>query len=574
MQTQADLAIQTFETNYKCSDVFLQEDPFNFPHWNDIFSKITDVWQSKFESHVNICSKLSETSDLLVKLRTDTVKIFSKKADYQTYKKYYNHLIDYFIAHLSSELANMFSEDLKENNVKNLPILKVNLNRFNVKKLENGTLKSTEQKINEERIGNQLNALHLLRCHSNKNNPNDNESEVSNAAFELASLRSLKEPQKYTNIFATCGSNIVNFINAETGKVIKRFTDDFHIKHKKEVYTRLSWTLLNGNCSALAVSGKLGQLIVILPHKNACIARVNAHDSEINVLLFHCTFPNILLTASNDMTIKVWEINLKDSETTIECECSCKLLKTIELSSTTKDRKTEKILSMVFIFDDYLLISTEFDTYCVCLNGFYLFNIRQEISNESNLNIVDYITSESDDIKKNLIAEKITTYGVTENEKIEFEDNVVINKLFYTDDLVLATTVDSNMIYVYEIIKTEAEKLKLRVKNHIKIKNITLENNQDTQNVLFKTSDQRYCLINPTRNGIFYSILLSKDLTSFKAAIKYTIPTNYVIKNQKDNYKIPVADFNLLDKSIVTTCITNEFYTVSTTNQNMIVIWN
>ncbi len=175
---------------------------------------------------------------MLIKLRTDTVKIFSKKADYQTFKKYYNHLIDYFITHLSNELANMFSEDLKENNVEKLPSLKVNLNRFNVKKLENGSLKSTEQKINEERKGTQMNALYLLRCHSNKNNPNDNETEVSNAAFELASLRSIKEPQTYTNLFATCGSNMVNFINAETGKVVKRFTDDFHIKHKKEVFLR------------------------------------------------------------------------------------------------------------------------------------------------------------------------------------------------------------------------------------------------------------------------------------------------------------------------------------------------
>lgn len=80
---------------------------------------------------------------------------------------------------------------------------------------------------------------HLIRAHSAAGNSSDRVTRVNDAAFELDPsveiVGSLCEPLAYTNVCVTCGLNILNFIDTETGKIVKRFVDDGYVNKTKEV---------------------------------------------------------------------------------------------------------------------------------------------------------------------------------------------------------------------------------------------------------------------------------------------------------------------------------------------------
>ena len=80
---------------------------------------------------------------------------------------------------------------------------------------------------------------HLIRAHSVGGNVSDRTTPVNDAAFELAPdknefVGTLNETLSYTNICATCGLNIVNVIDTESGKIVKRFNDDAFVNRLKE----------------------------------------------------------------------------------------------------------------------------------------------------------------------------------------------------------------------------------------------------------------------------------------------------------------------------------------------------
>jgi hypothetical protein len=79
-------------------------------------------------------------------------------------------------------------------------------------------------------------------------------------------------------------------------------------------------------------------------------------------------------------------------------------------------------------------------------------------------------------------------------------------------------------------------------------------------------------LLQPSE-GQLYQIGFDESLTKFKFVMKLQLPTNYTIKNKKDNYNIPVDDYNLCDKPVVLKNVSNGEFIVTTTNQNAIVIW-
>lgn len=80
---------------------------------------------------------------------------------------------------------------------------------------------------------------HLIRAHSIAGNSSDRSTPVNDAAFELSPdveiAGLLCETLTFTDICATCGLNIINFINTETGKIVKRFNDDGFVNRQKEV---------------------------------------------------------------------------------------------------------------------------------------------------------------------------------------------------------------------------------------------------------------------------------------------------------------------------------------------------
>lgn len=93
--------------------------------------------------------------------------------------------------------------------------------------------------------------------------------------------------------------------------------------------------------------------------------------------------------------------------------------------------------------------------------------------------------------------------------------------------------------------------------------------------LLIKDNDlDRYTLLRPTPNGLFEYFVLNSETTNLNAALRYHIPAEYTIKNQKDLTKIPVKDYNLLEKAKVLAIVSNGHFIIATTNQNLITIWS
>lgn len=336
-------------------------------------------------------------------------------------------------------------------------------------------------------------------------------------------------------------------------------------------YTKIAWTIINKK-SVLVASGKHGQVKVIMPNKNVCISRFDVYQGEINALLFHHSHPDILLTATEDI-INIWKINLNDSEESIECECSVDLLNTIKY--VNPDKKKEKISSMCFIPNDLLLFSTDRNNYSVNLNDDELFNKQTDKdTNKMETNdddIVAFLTSAKTDQKQNLTAEKVIVCGKTEiDESVYFED-IIVNKFFYVNNVILATLIDSKLIYKLRTIEkiSDETSIKLVVTSHLNMKSHSNYNNNELTNLfLFKNN-----LLQPSDKGKFYSIKFNQSLTSHKYVLKLQIPSDYIIKNKKDNYTIPVDSYNLCEKPQILVSISNGEFMVCTTNQNMVIIW-
>ncbi|KAL3215365.1 hypothetical protein MRX96_034082 [Rhipicephalus microplus] len=111
------------------------------------------------------------------------------------------------------------------------------------------------------------------------------------------------------NIFATCGGRIVNFIDASTGTVLKRYRS----ANLKEEFFCLAWTVLpiGGHPSAvLAVAGKAREVSLVHPVQLVCYKSFQAHTKYINCLHFCPSQPTWLLSGGNDDNIHLWDIGV------------------------------------------------------------------------------------------------------------------------------------------------------------------------------------------------------------------------------------------------------------------------
>jgi hypothetical protein len=199
---------------------------------NIVFSKTNfktlDVWYNKYDKHIKLCNSEKEFSDLITKFHTEIVKIFSKKSDYATYKTYYSYVIDFQVKQIKNELMKC---EQKENN----EVMIDQLRNMKLARQPQVKLKEDPQIVNAY---NPLifNLTHMMRCHSKQNDPSDNTSPVKDISFEISNLaNSFDSFPIYSDLFATCGQNIINLIDAQTGKVLQRFNDDSYINNSKEV---------------------------------------------------------------------------------------------------------------------------------------------------------------------------------------------------------------------------------------------------------------------------------------------------------------------------------------------------
>ena len=173
----------------------------------------------------------NEIENLIEKFKIEIIRIISKKADYVSLKRYYDHIIDYEINLIKTHIEE-FEKCQKENTNVSEP-LRMSL----FKTIKKATIKL--HKINQEQIlkYSNIKLSHMIRGHSKKNDPNDNSTEVKDAAFEIATLKdSLDEQSSYTNTCATCGGNIINLIDVVSNKIIKRFNDDQYLNGSQEVW--------------------------------------------------------------------------------------------------------------------------------------------------------------------------------------------------------------------------------------------------------------------------------------------------------------------------------------------------
>lgn len=569
LQTQAEYAIAKFESR---SSGFsgLKEENLNFTHWDDIINKILDIWFSKYENHLQLCNNNKEFDDLIKKYKSEINKIFSKKPDYVTYKRYYEYVIDFQVNLMKNELLAIDFEQ-KENSEKITEKLK--------------TLKLAQVKLPEPVVkpANKLltplmfNLTHMMRCHSKQNDPNDNNSQVTSAAFEIATWpNSFDQLPSYTDMFAACGQNMINLIDASTGKVLQRFNDDLFLNQSKEIYNCMAWTILGGT-SVLAAAGKHGQIKLIIPKHSVCLSRIDAHKTEITSVVFHPKYPNILLSSSDDHEIKLWRLNYVESATCIECELSFEKLAIIEYESNENKSKRERVSSMCFVSNDVLVISTELMNYAVHLSQEKLFNHFEETQEKdmntmTNEEMVNYLMTKPQEKNKVFTAKKLIILSYTSNET-PFEDSFIASKTLFINGLLIAFIANSEMIYVIRMDFSNMNNIISHVISHIRLADHKNEFNSYPS--FFKNNDlDRYTLLRPTPNGLFEYFVLNSETTNLNAALRYHIPAEYTIKNQKDLTKIPVKDYNLLEKAKVLAIVSNGNFIIATTNQNLITIWS
>ncbi|XP_041349722.1 leucine-rich repeat and WD repeat-containing protein 1-like [Gigantopelta aegis] len=146
-------------------------------------------------------------------------------------------------------------------------------------------------------------SLYYLRCHSEDNDPNDNETKVWRCAFEPR-----KDNSGNTNVLATCGGNIVCFIDCISGRVLRRYKDD----NVKESFYTLAWTTLETTdgkgCNILAVAGEGRAIKLIHPSQLVMYGKLHGHKKYVSCLLFHPSMPHCLFSGGQEGLIYMWHI--------------------------------------------------------------------------------------------------------------------------------------------------------------------------------------------------------------------------------------------------------------------------
>jgi hypothetical protein len=183
----------------------------------------------------------SEHENLFFKFKSDLMKIYAKRSEFASIKKALEQVVD---REIQSIRRNPFqSDELKENtdttltnNLNNLSILKQQHQMLPPPPplQSNARLVKDRETIMQE--FRRYSCAHMIRAHSKDGSLHDNTTQVNDVAFELKDVNSdLHVLPKYTNLFATCGANIINIIDTNTGKVMKRYTDEMTVNRNKEV---------------------------------------------------------------------------------------------------------------------------------------------------------------------------------------------------------------------------------------------------------------------------------------------------------------------------------------------------
>ncbi|KAJ2963075.1 hypothetical protein NQZ79_g1842 [Umbelopsis isabellina] len=121
-----------------------------------------------------------------------------------------------------------------------------------------------------------------------------------------------------SNIVALCGADTVELIDAAQGRVVKKYS---HMEQKEEFFC-LAWTTLTSldswsqekSYNILAAAGKLGTIKLFNPTQSECYRYLFGHSKQISRLAFSKAKRRWLLSASTDLTIRLWDIGSAESK--------------------------------------------------------------------------------------------------------------------------------------------------------------------------------------------------------------------------------------------------------------------
>lgn len=129
------------------------------------------------------------------------------------------------------------------------------------------------------------------------------------------------EPRQSTDanpgLVAVCGGTSLLLVDVQQGRYVKKYSHN----EPKEEFLCVAWTLLRGpdelqddkapedaHCSIVAVAGRLGSIKLINTLHNECYDFLMGHEKQVHRIQFSRERPRWLLSASDDMTIRLWDI--------------------------------------------------------------------------------------------------------------------------------------------------------------------------------------------------------------------------------------------------------------------------
>ncbi|KAK3734064.1 hypothetical protein QZH41_015841 [Actinostola sp. cb2023] len=118
----------------------------------------------------------------------------------------------------------------------------------------------------------------------------------------------VKDEETDTHLFATAGSNRLTIYQCEdkgTIKLIQAYVD----ADTEESYYSCAWTCSpNTGEPLIAVAGNKAIIRFISPISMKCIKHYVGHGGAINDLKFHPNDPHMLLSASKDHSLRLWNV--------------------------------------------------------------------------------------------------------------------------------------------------------------------------------------------------------------------------------------------------------------------------